>query len=74
MIKPNVGMGAVKLVPQVYCHHPFREQWVTVYFKETNMFILSDPGGIFVCEFYLNKIIHEKNKSLALWFISSYNK
>lgn len=74
MIKPNVGMGAVKLVLQIYCHHPFREWWGTVYFKENSMFIFSDLEGVFFYEFCLNKIIQEKVKVEHCGFIPSKNK
>lgn len=51
MIKPDVGLGAVKLVHQLYGHHPFREGWGTVYFKKNNMLICSDLEGGFFCIF-----------------------
>lgn len=46
-IKPNVVPGAVKLVHQLYGHHPFREWWGTVYFKKNNTFVCSDLEGVF---------------------------
>lgn len=65
----------MKLVHQVpNCHHPFREWWGTVYFKENNMFMLSDLEGIYFCEFYLNIIIQEKAKIEHCDFIPGNNK
>lgn len=72
MIKPNVGIGAVKLVHQIYCCYHFREQCGNVCVKK-NMFIFSDLEGIFLC-IYLNKIIQEKVKIEHCGVIPSSNK